>query len=153
METSLLPVLVAKPWKHKGLNPSSRKFCNKSQPLAPVAAGVCTNAQAVLAKVPVLTWQEAEGLCAWWVMLRAHLPAQSYPPPPPHTHMQSKLPLSCAILESSILSSPAPVSAGLTLLLPQVPTTSISSSLFPSHPTGPCEQATGPSTTSLTVGR
>lgn len=56
-DTSVRPVLlVAKAWKHKGLIHASRKLQDKvRESLARLADGVWTDAETVIAEVPVLT--------------------------------------------------------------------------------------------------
>lgn len=54
---------------------------NKSKSPAHLARGVWTSAEAMIAQVPVLTWQEAKGLYPWWQVLGAQL---SQPGPPLH---------------------------------------------------------------------
>lgn len=109
---------------------------NRSKSLAHLAGGVWTSAEVLTTEVPAVTWQDAEGLCSRWAVLRASLSA---PSSLTHTRNLSR-PALCNRGDQTP-SLPTLMSAGLTRSLPQAATTSLSSSLFPSQPTAPSEQA------------
>lgn len=111
--TSVEPGLLETGVQAHGVICAVRKLQNKERKALAHLASVGTGAEIMLIKVPLLTWQKAEGLC------------QLSPPVLPYTHTQTHThKLSCPALcnpGDQVPSSPTSMSAGLTTLLPQSP--------------------------------